>query len=88
MNNTMKIEGILLSANGKDNDMMTLGFRIRYSGSCCFNGTCSLDMSQKAFVKLAEDSEMELFEMFGKQFNITFNMQDGKVIGVAGIEAA
>ena len=88
MNNTKKIEGILLSANGKDNDMMTLEFRLRYSDSCCFNGTCSLDMSQKAFVKLAADSEMELFEMFGKQFNITFNMQDGKVIGVAGIEAA
>ena len=88
MKNTMKIEGILLSANGKDNDMMTLEFRLRYNDSCCFNGTCSLDMSQKAFVKLAGDSEMELFEMFGKQFNISFNMQDGKVIGVAGIEAA
>ena len=88
MKTTKKIEGILLSACGKDNDMMSLEFRLRYNDSCCFNGTCSLDISQKAFVKLAADSEMELFEMFGRRFDITFNMQDGKVIGVAGIEAA
>ncbi len=88
MKNTMKIEGILLSANGKDNDMMTLEFRLRYSDSCCFNSTCSLDMSQNAFIKLAADSEMELFEMFGKRFDISFQMQDGQIVGVAGIKAA
>lgn len=88
MNNTKKIEGILLSATAKNDKIMSLEFKLRHDNSCCFDGTCCLDLSQKAFVKLAADSEVEWFEMFGKRFDITFQMQDNEIVGVAGIEAA